>query len=68
MQQNELVLRTFEVVTFGTFQGLPVEQCEYKEIMDYLKELWDYIMELAARAMEALAELLRQAVQEGYFG
>lgn len=63
MQQNELVLRTWELVHYGTFNGLPLEECEYKEILDFYMELWEYIMNLAAKAMETIAQMIEKAAK-----
>ena len=59
MQQNELVIRTYEIILFGTFQGLPVEQCEYKEVMDFFKELYEYLVELVKNVMEVIVEAFK---------
>lgn len=63
MNQNQLAIRTSEIILYGTFEGMPIEQCEYKEVMDFFNELWNYMKELAARAMEAIVEMLTQAMK-----
>jgi hypothetical protein len=56
---NKLALITYELVNFGTYRGLPLEQAEYKELVDFFKELWEYLLELAQKACDALVRGLK---------
>lgn len=64
MQGNELAINLSEIILFRTFQGMPLEQCEYKELMDFFNELWIHIMELAARAMETIAQMIKNLAED----
>lgn len=44
--------------------GLPLEECEYKEILDFYMELWEYIMNLAAKAMETIAQMIKNLAED----
>lgn len=59
MKINELAIRTYELLYFKSFNGIPLEQCDYDEVMEFIKELYNWLLEFVKRAMTAIAEAFK---------
>jgi hypothetical protein len=58
MKTNELAIKTSELILFKTYQGLPLEKCEYQEIMDFFRELWNYLIDMLLKVFESIQSCL----------